>query len=162
MEGDIGLLKASTARSGLVTADERERRLSPVVERYRFSPFEWGRHDCVLFAARCVDAQCGSRFEQRIRSEFRYTTAMEALRLIKQSGGFESVVTQFLGPMVPPGELELGDVVLGRGPGQFADCVALGICDEESFMVPDHQGLAWLSMNLARGGWHCPLAEAVD
>jgi hypothetical protein len=134
-------------------------RLGRVIDCYRASSFEWGHHDCVLFAARCVDAQCGSNFEERIRQDFRYGSALSALRLIQEAGGFEAIVSRYLGAAVPASDLKIGDVVLGRGPGIFADCQMLGICDEELFVAPDSQALVWLPMKLALKGWHCPEAQ---
>lgn len=154
------MYQQSTFRDGTAKPD-REECLRRIVDAWRRVPFEWGHHDCVLFAARCVDAQCGSDFEKRIRAEFRYDTALEALRLVKDNGGFEGVVTRFLGPAVPVEQLEFGDVVLGRGPAQFADTIALGVHDDDHFMVPDNQRLAWLPMKFAIKGWKCPLPEVL-
>jgi hypothetical protein len=132
---------------------EREDRLRAVVENYRNTPFEWTVHDCVLFAARCVDAQIGTRFEHHIRRDYTYTNAISALRVVIEAGGWEKIIGRYLGPSVTPSQIEFGDVVLGHSTVPFERTTLVGICDEEMFMVPDTNGLYWLPMSHALMGW---------
>lgn len=135
------------------TREEREARLRAVVEAYRKTPFAWNAHDCVLFAARCVDAQLGTRFEGNIRRDYRYEGAVSALRVVAEAGGWEKIIGRYLGPSVAPEKIEFGDVVLGHGPPPFDRSTMIGVCDEELFMAPDNEGLAWLPMSYAIMGW---------
>lgn len=132
---------------------DRENRLRAVVERYRHTPFAWNAHDCVLFAARCVDAQLGTRFEFNIPRDYRYDGPISALRAVAEAGGWEKIIARYLGPAAKASELEFGDVVLGHGPPPFERTTLVGICDEELFMAPDSDGLAWLPMSDALMGW---------
>lgn len=132
---------------------EREERLRAVVENYRNVPFTWSVHDCCLFAARCVDAQIGSRFEQWIQRDYTYSNAINSLRIVVEAGGWEKIISRYLGPSVPPELIEFGDVVLGHSSVPFERTTLLGICDEEKFMVPDTNGLFWLPMSHALMGW---------
>jgi hypothetical protein len=136
-----------------MTADERQQRLAPIVERYRNAPFAWSEHDCALFAARCVDAQLATRFEANIQRDYRYSEPAAALLIIKAAGGWEPIISRYLGPSVPPAELEFGDVVLAHAPAPYERTFLLGICDEERFMAPDTLGLAWVPMQNAVMGW---------
>lgn len=139
--------------------EDRETRLRVVVERYRHAPFEWGEHDCVLFAARCLDAQRGDTLlEDRLRHEYRYRTALDAVRLVRAAGGWEPLICEFMGESVAVESLVLGDLVLGhgaRGGRRDETVTALGVCDEELFMAPGERGLAWLPMSYALRGWPC-------
>lgn len=135
------------------TADEREARLRGVVETYRNIPFTWTVHDCVLFAARCVDAQIGTRFEYNIQRDYKYVGATSALRIVIEAGGWENLVRRYLGPSVPAEQLEFGDVVLGHSVPPFERTTLVGICDEELFIAPDTNGLSWLPMSNAIVGW---------
>lgn len=47
-------------------------------------PFQWGRHDCALFAAGAVEAMTGDDPAADYRG--RYTTLLGGLRLLKKSG----------------------------------------------------------------------------
>lgn len=136
-----------------MTLDERQDRLKPIVDAYRHIPFVWAMHDCCLFVARCVDAQLGTRFEERAHRDFDYHEAVSAIRAVKAAGGWEPLISRYFGPSVPPGQLELGDVVLGRAKAPFERTSLLGICDEEVFMAPDTAGIAWHPMENALMGW---------
>lgn len=131
----------------------RQKKLSPIIEGYRNVPFMWAAHDCVLFAARCVDAQIGTFFENLIQRDYRYTSAIQALKVVKEAGGWDPLVSSLLGPSVPPEQLEFGDVVLGRAPVPFERTSLLGICDEELFIAPGTLHLEWLPMRDAILGW---------
>lgn len=135
------------------TPEEREGRLRAVVETYRHTPFAWTVHDCVLFAARCVDAQLGTRFEYNIPRDYQYDGPISALRIVIQAGGWENLIGRYLGPAVPATELSFGDVVLGHSVPPFERTTLVGICDEELFMAPDSEGLVWLPMSYALTGW---------
>jgi hypothetical protein len=133
--------------------NEREAKLSPVVEAYRNVPFMWAAHDCVLFAARCVDAQIGTFLENLIQRDFRYSGAVQAVRLVKDAGGWEPLISRYLGNAVPTERLEFGDIVLGRAPPPFERTSLLGVCDEELFIAPGTLHLEWLPMSDAILGW---------
>jgi hypothetical protein len=135
------------------TPDEREARLRAVVETYKNIPFTWSVHDCVLFAARCVDAQIGTRFEYNIPRDYKYEGPISALRIVAEAGGWEKLIGRYLGPSVTPDRLEFGDVVLGHPHAPFERSTNMGICDEELFMAPDTDGLSWLPMSNALMGW---------
>jgi hypothetical protein len=136
-----------------ISHDERQARLAPVIEGYRRTPFTWQVHDCVLLAARCVDAQIGTRLECNIQRDFHYTGPVAALRIVKEAGGWEPLISRYLGPSVVPSELEFGDVVLGHANPPFERTSLIGICDEELFIAPGSECLQWLSMKNAIMGW---------
>jgi hypothetical protein len=135
------------------TLEERESRLRAVVETYRHIPFAWCSHDCVLFAARCVDAQLGTRFEFNIQRDYRYEGPISALRLVAEAGGWEEIIGRYLGPPSAAEGLRFGDVVLGCAAPPFERTTLLGICDEELFMAPDSNGISWSPMSQALKGW---------
>jgi hypothetical protein len=135
------------------TPDERHERLAPVIEAYRKVPFAWNIHDCVLLAARCVDAQIGTRLEYNIQRDFHYTGAVPAIRIVIEAGGWESLISRYLGPSAKPSEIEFGDVVLAHAMSPFERTSVVGICDEELIIVPGTQRLEWLPMANALMGW---------
>lgn len=136
-----------------VDSDMRFARLSPIIETYRRIPFLWSVHDCVLFAARCVDAQLDTKLETFIQRDFKYEGPVSAVRLVKQAGGWEPLVSRYLGPSVGPEELEFGDVVLGHLEVPYERTSLLGVCDEELFIAPGTFELKWLPMTHAIRGW---------
>jgi len=134
-------------------AEMRFARLSPVIETYRRLPFLWSVHDCVLFAARCVDAQLATQFETFVQRDFKYEGPLSALRIVKNAGGWEPLISRYLGPSVGSEELAFGDVVLGKNQPPFERTSLLGVCDEDLFMAPGTFELEWLPMSNALRGW---------
>jgi hypothetical protein len=134
-------------------ADMRYARLSPIIETYRRLPFAWSIHDCVLFAARCVDAQLATQFETFVQRDFKYEGPVSALRIVKDAGGWEPLISRYLGPSVGPEQLTFGDVVLGHNEPPRERTTLMGICDEELFIAPGAFELEWLPMTNAIRGW---------
>jgi hypothetical protein len=86
--------------------------------------FEWGRHDCCLFAARCVRAISGEN--KRILFP-PYRKRAEAQLILEQLGGMRALITRALGEPKPTSFATIGDVVLiemGNGE-QPAVCMGL-------------------------------------
>lgn len=135
------------------TEAEREARLRVVVETYRHTPFAWTFHDCVLFGARCLDAQLGTRFEFNIQRDFRYDGPISALRHVIGAGGWEKLISRYLGPSVPASEVGFGGLVVGKDLPPFERTTLIGVCDEELFMAPGSEGLIWVPMENALMGW---------
>lgn len=72
-------------------------------------PFEWGVHDCALFAAEGVDAQTGSDFAAEFRG--RYSTFEEGLKLIQEAGYDDHVALAAASLIeIPPAFARIGDV----------------------------------------------------
>ena len=127
-----------------------------VVERFRHARFEWGQIDCRIFAASFVDARCGTDWLRTLDRELPlYHDDFSAVKVVTAAGGWENIVTQFLGAPVPISEAEFGDVILGHGNPPLERAAALGICDEEYFMAPGPRGLVWLPMSNALACWKC-------
>ena len=95
--------------------------LQEFLDSVRDQPYEWGTHDCAMFAARATDAVYGTAYAPRVQA-FGATSA-RAYRAIMRSGATLAALTDSVlgGPADgPPRE---GDVVL-IGSGRRA---ALGI-----------------------------------
>lgn len=60
------------------------RGLTDVLNKYANSPFEWGKSDCLLFAADCVQAITGEDFAEVVRG--RYVGRVAAFRLMRALG----------------------------------------------------------------------------
>lgn len=72
--------------------------------------FAWGGHDCARFAARCVDAMCGSAFEVALGERY---SDEDSARAWLASADFAELVTEHIGaPMPNPRFAQPGDVVL--------------------------------------------------
>lgn len=88
-----------------------------VVKAYDGVPFEYGRHDCCLFVARCIDAMTDSDLAWTLA--YHYHDEPSALAFIRHECGIERAVSGFLGDTVD-GLPRRGDVAMvptERGDG---------------------------------------------
>lgn len=119
--------------------DDWLERLWAEVDAWKSEPFEYGRNDCCLFAARCVDAMTGSDWVEELRGH--YHDKRTAAVYIKEAGGVEAGATARLGEPVPRLLARRGDVCLVEtetGPG-LAVCVgahAVGPGADRQYSVP--------------------------
>lgn len=58
--------------------------LHETIETHRREPFVWGRRDCALFAADCVNAMTGSDLARGFRNSYRSPSG--AMRALKRAG----------------------------------------------------------------------------
>lgn len=120
-----------------------EGRLYALLERKRFQEFEWGEHDCCSFAAAAVAAVSG----QQISVPGSYTSARQALRVVRALGGLPTAVTAALGSEpVPASHAQRGDIVLLRQPRSF-DGHALAVCFGEFAYAPAEDCLVAIRMS---------------
>lgn len=113
----------------------------------RVRAFEWGQHDCCLWAADAVHAITGTDFAADLRG--RYATAAEATRVLKTVGGVRGVATARLGEPVGPLMATVGDVVLIEQDGREL----LAVCNGLEALCAAPTGLAPASMKQALAVW---------
>lgn len=125
-----------------------QERLQRLLEQRSAEPFEWGRHDCCLFAADAVQAQLGIDPAEGLRG--RYGTALQAVRALRELGGLEALARQALGaPLRAPLLACSGDVGLVEDEG--GDLLA--VCIGEWWTAPTSRGLGLIALNRARISW---------
>lgn len=120
--------------------------LASVIESRMASPFEWGKNDCCLFAADCVQAITGHDPAVDARGE--YKDERGAARVLRKLGGLEVVASTRVGEEVPVMMARVGDVVLG-----MVDRECLGICTGATWHAPSAAGLVALPMASALKAW---------
>lgn len=123
-------------------------RLASVVMAAQRADFEWGRHDCALFALDCIDAQIGTLHAKRYRG--RYTTARGSVRVLKRDG--DGTLATSLGQIVPeidPADARPGDIALietddGPAAGLVRSCNIACLSPDGLVSVPrDRAVKAW-------------------
>ncbi len=128
------------------------RHLTAALEAAMSQPFEWGKHDCCLFAATCVIAMTGVDPMAEFRGEYSdRQTALAALKEISGSTLYNVMRRKFGNPRRP----RRGDVVYHV----FEDGPTLGICDgvlcyfvgEEG----EREGLVTLPTSEMKRGFRC-------
>jgi hypothetical protein len=116
--------------------------------------FDWGDHDCVLFAAGdCVFAMTGEDPAASFRGT--YSNAFGASRAIKAAGfdDLPSLVAAHFSE-VHPSAAHFGDLM--AVPGTNETGWALGICLGERIAVLGPQGLGTIARNRATRAFRVP------
>lgn len=118
-----------------------EDRLRTYLDRVAEEPFKWGFHDCALFAADCVNAQCGIDAAAAFRGKYdSQRGAALALRELG-AGTLLKTVKSWLGDPISVHFAQRGDVVM-------LDATTTGICvGRYSYFVGSEQGVEGLTIH---------------
>jgi hypothetical protein len=110
-------------------------------------PFAWGANDCCLFAADAVLALTGTDPAAQLRGT--YSTALGAMRVLKEHWGVAGLATNVLGASMPPALAGVGDVVLI----ETGDYHALAICNGTSVIGAGERGIVGYGIGAAKAAW---------
>jgi len=121
-------------------------RFEAFIRERQLMPFEWGRNDCALFAADCVEALTGTRLLPKMRG---YRNARDALMMIDKAGGLRSIAVYALGGFILPAYATVGDVVLIR----VGKREALAVCNGGTAIGPGPDGIQAVPMSSAIAAW---------
>lgn len=121
--------------------------LHAYVASHMRTPFAWGAHDCVLFAAGAVQAQTGQDPLGGYRR--RWTSERGAARVLKRLGGMEAAVDGVL-PSIPPATAQRGDVAGWR---DAKGRLQLAIVEGETLVGPGPYGQLRLPRKAMTRAW---------
>lgn len=122
------------------------KRLIEYVAKAARTPFQWGKHDCALFAAGAVKAQTGKDPARGLRG--RYSTvsgAMKHLRKLGYTSLGDLAGAQF--QEIPPAFAQVGDIAVVHDD---AATEALGVVQGERIYVLRPDGLGLVPLMSAR------------
>lgn len=117
------------------------------------APFQWGVHDCALWAFDAVQALTGRDPAADLRGQWH--SAAGALRTLRMQGGWLALCADRFGAEVLPGQAQDGDVLL----------LAPNACDSELFggalamkwgphaLAQGSGGIVCVSMNEVQRAW---------
>lgn len=129
--------------------------LADYVQLASTEPFQWGRHDCALFAAGAVQVMTGEDFAADYRGK--YQTLRGGLRLLKKAGlANHAEMAASLFEEVHPSQAMVGDVAAVEEDG----AIALGIVQGELIYVlrPD-AGIATVPLLRATRAFRVPFTD---
>lgn len=129
--------------------DPREQAYAQVIALALLREFRWGSHDCVTFAAECVEARTG----RNPMAGLEWPDASTAARMLRQIGGLRAAVTSRLGEPGAPGYARTGDVALCTDPNDATGREMLAVCHGGVLLAPSAKGLAVLPLAAARCAW---------
>lgn len=123
-------------------------RMARYLTRYRKTPFAWGEHDCVLFAAGWIKEATGDDPLGELRG--RWTDAMSAARLVRDLGGLAAAVTAVIGaPLASTTFAQRGDIALI----EQEDARGLGIVVGTQVAVVTERGIGYVELSEAAAAW---------
>ena len=123
-----------------------------VITRARRQPFEWGVHDCVVFAAAAVQAVTGRQVLEELQLAPAWRTAGQAASAIESVGGLRVALGSLFGPPVPILRACAGDVALVQDP-QHPSRELLAVVHHGALLAPSEAGLAVFATSHALAAW---------
>lgn len=115
--------------------------------------FEWGVHDCVMFAASSVDAILGTDYFAQAQARYPYSTEDGAIALMQQYGGITGLAESFLDPHTNWGQLGAGDIVLVSEIPLRTQMEMLCVHDGQQLIGPTARGVINIPLQYALYGW---------
>ena len=109
--------------------------------------WSWGEMDCCQFVRRVLKDTHGIDFAPDAPE---YSSAEEALAIVRESGGMERFASQYFGDPVPRNLLCRGDVCLAK----FPVGLAIGICVGQSAAFASEGGVIYVPMEHVIKGWN--------
>lgn len=123
-------------------------RLAAYLARQLNTRFEWGTHDCVLFAAGAVQAITGAQV-----LPVQWASRAAAAQALRSRGGLVAAVDGVLPRIASPAHAWRGDVVLVTAPMGGAARRWLAVCDSGRWWAPAPAGLSCGPMAQAVQAW---------
>lgn len=131
----------------LVRRPDWPQRLAAFIEARRDMPFEWGRNDCVLFAAAWIEELTG----RRLFADVDWTDARSAREKLAALGGIRQAARDALGPevqnwmMIRRGDVAIAEDDAGREVGT--------VCTGTTLAGPGERGIMHLPLDRAMLVW---------
>lgn len=122
-------------------------RLWREMEACASEPFVYGRTDCCMFVARCIDAMTGSSLVDQLSRC--YQDQRSAKRFILAEGGIELAICGFLGDSTPGANARRGDACLV----EVEDGLGVGICIGPTIAVKNDGSLTPYPISSALAHW---------
>jgi hypothetical protein len=116
-------------------------KLHDYIQAHMKTPFEWGRHDCVLFAAGWVREATGTDPLAGLAS---WDSARSAMRVIRAAGGLEHAINQRF-ERIDPRAARDGDLAL------YGKCVC--VFSGSHIVGPNLAGLEFVRRSCASVAW---------
>lgn len=131
-----------------VRVENWPQRLYAVIDEARNKTFEWGEHDCSLFALDVVDAMCNTEIASEWRGK--YSTQEEAYELLESVGGFDAVAESYGFKEVDIYQARRGDIAF------IGEQQALGIVIGDQIIATGPNSLVSVPLDSATKFWSVP------
>ena len=127
-----------------------ELRLRGLIDAAGARPFEWGTHDCALFAIAAYEAVTGLPLVR----EDRWETARDAAKLLRRKP-LRTLAAEWFGEPIDGWKTaRRGDVVMIGAERGFMGQPALAVCVGPSVVCPGQKGLQFEALRHSFCTWH--------
>lgn len=99
-------------------------KLNLYINKHSGTEFVWGINDCCTFASNWVEVCLGKNPLKDIEFYGKYSTKIEAKKILVGLGGIHEVLNNALGDSIHPVKAKAGDIVMG----ELDEGKTLGIC----------------------------------
>lgn len=124
------------------------KRLNRIISECQEKKFQWGKHDCCLFAANVILELTGIDYAAELRGS--YHSAKNAQRVLKGLSGVRGIAGSALGEEISPKLAQRGDIVLVESEGQGE---TLAVCVGNYCVAPGLEKLERKAMSSALAAW---------
>jgi hypothetical protein len=126
--------------------------LLDVISKASATPFDWGSHDCVTFAADCVRAITGA---DPLADLPPWASAKQGLRVIADAGGMPAALSARFGEPIPPAFAQRGDIGLltDTSADEEATGITVAVCMGDVWLAPGTDGLERLPLAAVAQAW---------
>ena len=121
--------------------------LAEFIESRRCTPFQWGSHDCTMFAVDAALAMTGTDLAVDYRGT--YDSEIGAAKIIVKAGGTLRALVNHHGQEISPRMAQRGDWVLTEQDGSEALAVCVGV----KLVAAGRSGLVQHPMSKAIAAW---------
>jgi hypothetical protein len=124
-------------------------KLSDYIKSVQNEPFTWGKFDCCLFAANCVEVMTGKDFTENLR--YRYNSKITACRVLldKNYLNIFDMVIKKIGEPKNPLFANRGDVVYYKKDEKES----LGICLGDKCVFVGENQLEYIPLQQVECAW---------
>lgn len=126
-------------------------RLFSVIGKYEREKFVYGKTDCAMFAASCIEAITGTDPAAAFRGK--YTTVIGGMRKLKTHTGFtdRQEWISSMGNSVQPAFAQVGDIAIINNPDGDEDGYSLGVVGGSFVLAMGLNGLVRLPLSCMIG-----------
>lgn len=129
-----------------------DRAFAALIRDSRTRPFEWGAHDCFMFAAAAVRARTQRDMLAELGITPDWRTALQAAAAIERAGGLRAGITRLFGEPVAILQAHAGDIALAGDPVNEGRQL-LAVVHHGVLLAPSASGLAVFGLEHAVVAW---------
>jgi hypothetical protein len=128
--------------------------LNRAIREYRNTPFNWNTYNCGLASAKIASSYAGEDFGKEF--EPYCNSSLSAMRMLKERGGFPSIMRDLGFATVAKDQAEAGDAITLRWNHKGKVREALGLVVDHRAIFVNDSGLIFVDKSKCSKAWRVP------